>query len=114
MGDNRYRVAHSAKFYIVQLMGTWVHVSESAQRTVQYRNQLKWVRFENREYQLKSEKEFKPFVGRFIQWGCYAHVGGKTVYTEREFKKLIEQPFIYISSSEALKIFDQLRRDKQG
>lgn len=91
-------------------MGSWVHVSESAERSVQYRNRLKWVRFENREYELKNAERFKPLVGRLIQGGCYAYVGSKTVYTVRELNKLIEQPFIYISSSEALKIFNDLRQ----
>lgn len=111
-GDNRYRVTHSAKFYVVQLIGTWVHVSESAERTVSYRNRLRWVRFENREYQLRGADKFKAFVGRFIQGGCYAYIGGKEVHTERELNKLQSEQFIYLASSEALKIFNDLRRKK--
>ena len=80
-GDNRYRVTKSAKFYVLQLMGSWVHVSESAERSIRYRNGLKWVTFEKREYQLRKAVDLKRFVGRFIQGGCYAHVGGKTVYS---------------------------------
>jgi len=111
-GDNRYRVTHSEKFYIVQLMGSWVHISESAERTVRYRNRLKWVTFEKKEYELRKAERFKPFVARFIQGGCYAHVGGKTVYTEKELNRLAAHPFIYIASSEALKIFNDLRQQK--
>ena len=65
-GDNRYRVTKSAKFYIVQLMGSWVHVSESAERSIRYRNGLKWVTFEKREYQLRKSIKLKRLVGRFI------------------------------------------------
>lgn len=108
-GDNRCRVTKSAKFYIVQLMGSWVHVSESAERSIRYRNGLKWVTFEKREYQLRKSIELKRLVGRFIQGGCYAHVGGKTVYSVKELNQLVDQEFIYLSSSAALKIFNELQ-----
>lgn len=108
-GDNRYRVSHSVKFYIVQLMGTWLHVSESAQRSVKYNNRLKWVRFENRDYELRSKNDFKAFIGRFIQGGCYAYIGSKAVYTQKELNKIEHQDFIYLSSSSALLIFNKLR-----
>jgi hypothetical protein len=109
-GDNRCRVTHSEKFYVVQLMGSWVHVSESAERSIEYRNRLKWVRFENKKYELRNANKFKSFVGRFVQGGCYAYVGGKEVHSEKAINRLIEQPFIYISSSEALRIFNDLRK----
>ena len=109
-GDNRQRVTHSAKFYVVQLIGTWVNVSESAERTIHYRNRLRWVRFENREYQLRKSEHFKPFLRRFIQGGCYAYVGGKDLFSEHETENLQSEQFIYIASSEALKIFNELRR----
>lgn len=108
-GDNRYRVTKSAKFYVLQLMGSWVHVSESAERSIRYRNGLKWVTFEKREYQLRKAADLKRFVGRFIQGGCYAHVGGKTVYSIKELNRLVDQEFIYISSSAALKVFNELQ-----
>lgn len=63
-GDNRERVTHSAKFYVIQLIGSWVNVSESAERTVRYRNRLRWVRFENREYELRKSELFNPFLRR--------------------------------------------------
>jgi hypothetical protein len=109
-GDGRYRTTYSAKFYVVQLMGVWVNVSESAERTVHYRNRAKWVRFENKHYELKREENFKSFVGHFIQGGCYAYVGGKEVYTVKELNNIEEWPFIYISSSESLRIFNEMRR----
>lgn len=111
-GDNRYRITHSEKFYIVQLMGSWVHVSESAERTVRYRNHLKWVRFENKEYQLRKAVSFKQFVSQFIQGGCYAYVGSKEVHTIKTLGKLEPQPFIYIAASEALKKFNDLRANR--
>jgi hypothetical protein len=111
-GDQRYRVTHSAKFYVVHLMGTWLAVSESAERTVQYRNRLRWVRFENRDYQLRKAASFKAFMGRFIQGGCYAYVGGKHVDTEKELNLLIPQDFIYIAPSESMRIFNELRKRK--
>ncbi len=69
-GDSRYRVTHSVKFYVVQLMGSWVNVSESAERTVRYRNNARWVRFENKEYELRKAERFKPLLTRFIQGGA--------------------------------------------
>lgn len=111
-GDNRERVTHSAKFYVVQLIGTWVNVSESAERTVHYRNRLRWVRFENREYELRKSELFKPFLRKFLQGGCYAYVGGKDISSEREVEALRSEQFIYIASSEALKIFNELQRSR--
>jgi hypothetical protein len=109
-GDNRHRVNHSDKFYVVQLIGSWVNVVESAERVVKYRNRLRWVTFENKEYELRRQAQLKPFVGRFLQFGCYAYVGGRDVYTEKELKKLVEKPFIYIASAEALRIFNDLMK----
>ena len=113
-GDNRYRVNRSAKFYVVQLIGTWVHISESAERTVRSRNGLRWVTFESKEYQLKRAEQFKPFIARFVQGGCYARVGGKEVETEKEVNKLAAHPFIYIASSEALRIFNEMWQKRKG
>jgi hypothetical protein len=112
-GDSRERVTHSAKFYVVQLIGTWVNVSESAERTVHYRNRSRWVRFENREYELRKSELLKPFLRRFIQGGCYAYVGGKDIHTEREVEALRSEQFIYIASSEALRIFKDLERSRK-
>lgn len=111
-GDQRYRVTYSEKFYVVQLIGTWLHVSESAERTVRYRNRLRWVRFENKEYELRNSNRFKQFLSRFIQGGCYAYVGGKEIHTEKELGKVESYPFIYIASSESLRIFNELRANK--
>jgi hypothetical protein len=114
VGDNRYRVTQSERFYVVQLIGTWVNVRESAERSVRHRNRLRWVTFESKEYELKKAEQFMPFVGRFIQFGCYAYVGGKEIHTEKALKKLIEQPFIYIASSESLEIFNDLMKKAQA
>ena len=108
-GDNRYRVEHSTRFYVVQLIGTWVNVVESAERTVRSRNNLRWVTFENKEYELRKADTLKPFLTRFVQGGCYAYVGGKHIDTERELGSISVHPYIYISSTAALKIFDDMR-----
>jgi hypothetical protein len=108
-GDNRHRVEYSAKFYVVQLIGTWVNIVESAERTVRSRNGLRWVTFETKEYELKKADAFRPFVARFLQLGCYAYVGGKFVDNERDMKSITPHRFIYISSTGALKVFDQMR-----
>jgi len=112
-GDNRHRVTHSTKFYVVQLIGYWVNVSESAERSVHYRNRLKWVRFENREYELRSADRFKAFLSRFIEGGCYAYIGGKEVHTLKELDRVEAYPFIYIASSESLRIFNELRKGQR-
>lgn len=112
-GDNRHRVNHSDKFYVVQLIGLWVNVVESAERVIKYRNRLRWVTFEDKEYELKNQTKFKPFIGRFIQFGCSAYVGGIEVHTEKNLRKLVEKPFIYIASAEALKIFNKLMKMTQ-
>ncbi|GAA4003992.1 hypothetical protein [Sphingomonas humi] len=112
-GDKRERVTHSAKFYVVQLIGSWVNVSESAERTVHYRNRSRWVRFENREYELRKSETLKPLLLKFIRGGCYAYVGGKEVSSEREIEALRSEQFIYLASSEALKIFQSLKSSGQ-
>ena len=109
-GDNRLRVNYSEKFYVVQLIGSWLHISESAERVVTFKKRLRWVRFESREYELRKAETFKPFVGRFIGMGCYAYVGTKQVDTVKQLNRLVEQPYIDIASSEALKTFQKLQR----
>ena len=113
-GDNRYRVEHSIKFYVVQLIGTWVNIVESAERTVRARNNLRWVTFENKEYELRKADTLKPFLARFVQGGCYAYVGGKHIDTEREVGSITAHPYIYISSTAALKIFNEMRLSRAG
>lgn len=108
-GDNRYRVEHSTKFYVVQLIGTWVNIVESAERTVRSRNNLRWVTFETKEYELRKADTFKPFLSRFIQGGCYAYVGGKHIESEKEMWGVEAHPFIYISSTVAMKVFNGMR-----
>lgn len=111
-GDNRYRVEHSTRFYVVQLIGTWVNVVESAERTVRSRNNLRWVTFENKEYELRKAATLKPFLTRFVQGGCYAYVGGKLVERERELGSIDPHPFIYIASTAALRTFNEMRKNK--
>lgn len=110
-GDKRYRVSPSAKFYVVQLMGTWLHIDESAERTVKRGSGLRKVRFENKDYELRRASDFQPFVRRFLQFGCYAHIGGKTIDSEKGMRKIIPQGFIYIASSEAWEIFERMRKE---
>jgi hypothetical protein len=109
--DNRYRVSPSAKFYIVQLMGTWLHIDESAERTIKHGSGLRRVRFENKDYELRRATDFQPFVRRFLQFGCYAHIGGITIYSEKEMKKILPQNFIYVASSKAWEIFETMRNE---
>lgn len=110
--DNRHRVEHSAKFYVVQLIGTWVNISESAERSVRSRNGLRWITFETKEYELKKADAFKPFISRFLQLGCYAYVGGKQVDNERDMRSITPHRFIYISSTAALDVFNQMRQTR--
>ncbi len=109
--DNRYRVTPSAKFYIVQLMGIWLHIDESAERTIRHGSGLRKVRFENKDYELRRAADFQPFVRRFLQFGCYAHIGGKTVNSEKEMKKILPQNFIYVASSKAWEVFETMRKE---
>ena len=111
-GDNRHRVERSAKFYVVQLIGTWINIVESAERVVRSRNNLRWVTFEANEYELRKADAFKPFVARFIQGGCYAYVGGKHIQREKDLAPLISFPFIYISSTAALQLFNNMRQTR--
>lgn len=112
LGDKRYRVELSTRFYVVQLIGTWVNVVESAERVVKSRNNLRWVTFETKEYELRKADAFKPFLARFLQGGCYAYVGGKQIDTEKEIRSIDPHPFIYISSTAALKIFNEMRQNR--
>jgi hypothetical protein len=111
--DNRHRISPSAKFYIVQLMGIWLHIDESAERTIKHGSGLRKVRFENKDYELRRAADFQPFVRRFLQFGCYAHVGGKTVNSEKEMKKILPQNFIYVASSKAWGVFENMRKDSR-
>jgi len=76
---------------------------------VRSRNNLRWVTFETNEYELRKSDTFNPFLSRFIQGGCYAYVGGKYIEIEKEMKGVDSHPFIYISSTAALKIFNDMR-----
>lgn len=111
-GDNRYRVNYSATFYVVQLIGTWVNIVESAERSVRSRNNTRWVTFETREYELRRLEQFKPLVARFLQLGCYAYIGGRYVESEKELRAIVPQRFIYIASTAALKKFNDMRQSK--
>jgi hypothetical protein len=111
--DNRHRVSPSANFYIVQLMGIWLHIDESAERTIKHGSGLRKVRVENKDYELRRASDFQPFVRRFLQFGCYAYVGGKTVNSEKEMKKILPQNFIYVASSKAWDVFENLRKDSR-
>ena len=111
--DNRHRVSPSAKFYIVQLMGIWLHIDESAERTIRHGTGLRKVRFENKDYELRRATEFQPFVRRFLQFGCYAYIGGVTINSEKEMKKILPQNFIYVASSKAWDIFETMRNESR-
>ena len=111
--DNRYRVSPSASFYIVQLMGAWLHIDESAERTIRHGSGLRKVRFENKEYELRRATAFQPFVRRFLQFGCWANIGGVEIYSEKEMKKILAQNFIYVASSKAWEVFETMRKEKQ-
>lgn len=113
-GDNRHRVEYSARFYVVQLIGTWANGVESAERTVRSRNNLRWITFETKEYELRKADTFKPFVARFLQGGCYAYLGGKLIDHERDMKAIESHPFIYISSTAALKIYNEMRQARMA
>ncbi|MCP5395810.1 MAG: hypothetical protein H6918_03595 [Sphingomonadaceae bacterium] len=110
-GDERYRVSPSAKFYVVQLMGTWLHIDESAERSIKHGSGIQKVRFENKDYELRRASDFQSFVRRFLQFGCYAHIGGKTIDSENGMKQIIPQRFIYIASSEAWDRFEKMRKN---
>jgi hypothetical protein len=114
--DNRYRVNPSAKFYIVQLMGEWLHIDEMAERTIRHGSGLRLVRFENQDFELRRAVDFLPFIRRFIQFGCYAHIGGKTIYSEKGMKGIVPDNFIYVASPAAWKIFERMRirNNKKG
>ena len=84
----------------------------SAERTVRSRNNLRWVTFENKEYELRKAATLKPFLARFVQGGCYAYVGGKLVERERELGSIDPHPFIYIASTAALRTFNEMRKNK--
>ena len=83
-------------------------------RQAKSRNNLRWVTFERKEYELRKADAFKPFLARFLQGGCYAYVGGKQIDTEKEIRSIEPHPFIYISSTAALKIFNDMRQGRMS
>jgi len=113
-GDNRHRVEYSTKFYVVQLIGSWVNIVESAERTVKTRNAIRWVTFEKKDYQLQKAQNFKAFIDQFLQGGCYAYIGGVHVERARQMRNIEPHPFIYITSTAALKTFTEMRRARSA
>jgi hypothetical protein len=113
-GDKRHRVEYSTKFYVVQLIGSWVNIVESAERTVRSRNAVRWVTFEKKEYQLQRAEKFKSFVSQFLQGGCYAYIGGIHIEREKHMRNIEPYPFIYITSTSALRTFTEMRRARSA
>lgn len=113
-GDKRHRVEYSTKFYVVQLIGSWVNIAESAERTVKSRNAIRWVTFEKKEYHLQRAEKLKSFIGQFLQGGCYAYIGGKYIEREKQMRDIEPYPFIYITSTSALRVFTEMRRARSA
>jgi hypothetical protein len=95
-GDNRHRVQDSLKFYVIQLVGTWVNVSEYGERVLQRQNRQSYVVFENARHQVRPENQFKAILKQFVDVDCPIHIGSLDV-TKDNLGEIEPFPFIYIA-----------------
>ena len=103
-GDNRYRQNFSEKFYVVQLVGTWVNVSEYAERVLHRKNRQSYVVFEGANHQLRPSRLLKPTLKQYTDVKCEIHNGGNDI-TNRNLDRLEPYPFIYIAPKIAREAF---------
>ena len=109
--DNRYRVNDSVRFYVVQLCGTWVNVTETAQRVLKRRNRQSYVTFEGSEYQLRPATQFRDVLKSYTKYGADVHLLGLEV-TNKNLDAVVPWPFIWIVSKPAKMIFQAYHIDK--
>jgi hypothetical protein len=109
--DNRYRVNDAVRFYVVQLCGTWVNVTETAQRVLKRKNRQSYVTFEGVEYQLKPATQFRDVLKTYTKHEATVHLLGMDV-TNGNLKDVESWPFIWIVSKPARLIFQAYHIDK--
>ena len=110
--DNRYRVQDSVRFYVVQLGGTWVNVSEYGERVLHRANRQSYVTFERNKYQLRREADLKPLLAQYVESGAQVYVGGLTV-TAKTLEEIEPWPFIYIAPKAARDIYKDFVSKRQ-
>ena len=109
--DNRYRVNDSVRFYVVQLCGTWVNVTETAQRVLKRKNRQSYVTFEGAEYQLRPASQFLDVLKSYTKYGADVHLLGLEV-THNNVDAVVPWPFIWIVPKAAKLIFQAYHIDK--
>jgi hypothetical protein len=109
--DNRYRVNDSVRFYVVQLCGTWVNVTETAQRVLKRKNRQSYVTFEGAEYQLRPATQFRDVLRTYTKHGADVHLLGMEV-TNKNLDEVDPWPFIWIEPKVAKQVFQAYHIDK--
>jgi hypothetical protein len=112
-GDNRYRVNASAKFYVVQLVGHFVNLSEYGERVIHRANRQSYVTFEGKRHQLRRSGLLKDTLKQFVEAGIPVYIGGLTV-DSKNLHKVEPWPFIYIAPKAAWAIFKAEYLDKRS
>jgi hypothetical protein len=102
-GDNRYRVHHSARFYVAEVMvsstsAAW-HFSESTERIV-----YRWfgggtrVSYRGRYLPIHRASEMEKLVKEHLARGLPAFIGGKTLHPDED-DDLSFDPYPFIDTT---------------
>lgn len=104
VGDNRYRVNVSKKFYIAQFIGSTLNIYETAERVVHKRAGISFVTFEGSRHQLRRSIDLGRIIDMALSKGVYVNVGG--IVLDNKWRSKIELfPYIYITTKAALQNF---------
>ncbi|PNU05426.1 hypothetical protein [Novosphingobium guangzhouense] len=76
VGDNRFRVNVSKKFYIAQLTGAFLNIYETAERVVHKKAGLSFVIFEGNRYQLRAPEDLGRILDMALSKGVHVNLGG--------------------------------------
>lgn len=111
--DNRHRVNDAVLFYVVQLCGSFVNVSESAQRVLLRANRTSFVTFEREKHQLRPATKFKAVIEQFTRYKCPVYMAGLDL-TAKTLQTIEPWPFIYIAPKIAWQAFQTLYVEKDA
>ncbi|OQW80562.1 MAG: hypothetical protein BVN32_01595 [Proteobacteria bacterium ST_bin14] len=109
--DNRQRVNDAVLFYVVQVCGSFVNVSESAQRVLFRVNRTSYVTFEREKHQLRPATQFKATIQQYTRHDCPVYMAGFDL-TAKRLQTIEPWPFIYIVPTIAWQAFQALYVEK--
>ncbi len=109
--DNRHRVNDAVLFYVVQVCGSFVNVSESAQRVLLRANRTSFVTFECEKHQLRPATQFKAVIEQYTRHKCPVYMADLYL-TAKTLQTIEPWPFIYIAPKIARQAFQALYVEK--